>query len=1231
MAYQVYLRRLEVHGFKAFAERQRFEFGNGMSVLVGPNGSGKSNVADAIRWALGEQSSKQIRARKTEDVIFSGSDRRRQMGMAEVTLTLDNSEGWMPIDFAEVSVTRRAHRSGDNEYLINGQQVRLSDVLDLFRRAQVGQNSYAHMSQGLVDEVLTLRPGERRELIEEAADLRRHRHQLTLSERRLVETRDNLGHVRMLIREVEPRLRQLERQSRKAERYQGFASELSEALQVYLEYELRDAREVQTASQATHDQKSRGFAEGQSKMTQLERRLEGLVTALEERRAALETAQQSERRSAEEGLRLEQAVALAEQRLQLIGERSVELEAAVAAAPAEASEPENDETSLAALAATVEQARSELARERAALTAADETTRMILRELGEMEARRARLEAEREDAERRIGEQSRERVRREHERTTASSRFEQLSGELRLYRKRSPERRRTIIRLVNRQRETRAARDAAEAALERAQAEQELSAGALRDAEASLHALEERHALLDQLTESMETAQGGSRAVIEAGQPSDEKSPREPLAGVVDLVSRLIQVPSGLEAAIEAALAEHLSAVVVEREEDAIAAIEYLRSEETGATTVYPLDRLEHVYPVNIFNERGVVGVAARLVKTEQRYRPLVDTLLGRVIVVEDLKVAQQMVRRGLGSVVTRDGVLLRMNGSVYGGKGTSGAEQFGLRRELESLPERRDAAMVLASSARGSADRAERVVTEARAAIVVARDVLDPVDIEARVFEQERARERRVHGQALSDLRSLRSVLDHDERVDEQAQETRTRLDQTEESLTAVAESITTLRDRSTSIATERDEAAARVDEATRTLASRETEHRSETTWRQEREQERHTARERLEQQRTQLATLTREQQDLELSLQDYRQRLANNRSARTKAQEAVGPAHASVAQREEEERELTTSRHDLQRTLLQAEREMLTSETTVREQAQRVTMLLGQVEEENMELLEDGRVIPRIVEAAVAALEDAVDDEVAAAEPAKAVAEAPVQVELPVSIAGSVEVDIPELRERIHELRASIRSLGPVNLEALEDLSEEAERHEFLAGQTDDLEAAEVELRDAIRELRKLIRERFIETFEVVNERFGEYFTRFFGGGQAELRLLQDEDDPESEPGVEIYAQPPGKRVASLNVLSGGERSMTSVALLFSLLAVNPAPMVVLDEVDAALDEANVGRFVDTLKELRERTQFVVISHNRTTIEAGDAIYGVSMGDDSTSQVLSLMVEQATEAVAV
>ena len=1221
----MYLRRLEVHGFKAFADRQRFEFGDGMTVIVGPNGSGKSNVADAIRWALGEQSARQLRARKTEDVIFSGSDKRRQMGMAEVTITLDNSDGWMPIDYNEVSVTRRAHRSGDSEYLINGQQVRLSDVLDLFRRAQVGQNSYAHMSQGLVDEVLAMRPGERRELIEEAADVRRHRHQLTLSERRLTETRDNLGHVRMLIREVEPRLRQLERQSRKAEKYQVLASELSDGLQVFFEHELRDATESHTATKAAHDQRSRAFAEARSKMSQLERRLEGLATALEEHRATLATAQTGERTLAEEGLRLEQAVALAEQRLQLIGERREELEVAIATAPPGAEDPDEDQTALATLAATVEQARSTLAREREALTSADETTRTTLRELAESEARRARLEADREDAERRIAEQSREHARQEHERGAAAERFEILSADLRAYRQRSPERRSTAIRLSQRATEARCRRDGAESGLDRAQLDHEQGARRLRDAEAELGALEQRHELLEQLTASLETAQGASRAVIEAGRDDAEEND-EPLEGVIDLLSRLIRVPNGLEAAIEAALAEHLSAVVVEREDDALAAIDYLRTAEAGAATVYPLDRIEHVFPVNLFNERGVIGVAARLVRTDQQYRPLVDTLLGRVIVVDDIKVAQQMVRRGLGSVVTRDGVLLRPNGSIYGGRSGSGSEQFGLRRELEALPEYISAARERLTTAQARVERAERVVTDARVVIVSARDDLDVVDVEVRTSDQERARERRANGQLLSELRALRAVMNRDAQAEEAATATRLRLDNAVDSLGTLEVSIATLRDRSASIASERDGVAARLDEATLTLASREAEHRAETTRRQEREAERRRIREQLEQQRSQFATLTREHQDLELSLQDYRARLANSRKARTEAQEAVGPANAAVAEREMEERELSATRHDVQRTLLDAERELLTSEATVREQALRVQQLREQIDEEGMEVHEDGSVRPQIIEASVEALDDAIEDELDDSDDEDGGEAEVVQVEmeLPAAIAGGAEVDIPQLRERIHELRGAIRALGPVNLEALEDLSEEQERHDFLVGQVEDLEAAEVELREAIRELRTLIRERFVKTFDEVNTRFGEYFTRFFGGGKAELRLLQTEDEPVAEPGVDIFAQPPGKRISNLNILSGGERSMTSVALLFALLSVNPAPVVVLDEVDAALDEANVSRFLETLRELRDRTQFVVISHNRATIESGDAIYGVSMGDDSSSQILSLLVEQ-------
>ena len=321
----MHLRSLELHGFKAFADRQRFEFGPGITVIVGPNGSGKSNVADAIRWALGEQSARQIRAKRTEDVIFSGSERRRAMGAAEVTLTLDNTEGWMPVEYSEVAVTRRADRSGENEYRVNAQRVRLGDVLDLFRRAQVGQNSYAMMSQGLVDEVLALRPRERRGLIEEAADLGRHRHQLALAERRLTATRDNLGSARLLLREIEPRVRQLERQSRRAERYRELARELADVLSLYLETELRSAQEALAATRAEHDQRQEAFQKAREELREAQERASELERQRGTLAAALTEAEAGERTLEGRVRELEQEQALSSQRDELLATRASEL------------------------------------------------------------------------------------------------------------------------------------------------------------------------------------------------------------------------------------------------------------------------------------------------------------------------------------------------------------------------------------------------------------------------------------------------------------------------------------------------------------------------------------------------------------------------------------------------------------------------------------------------------------------------------------------------------------------------------------------------------------------------------------------------------------------------------------------------------------------------------------------------------------------------------------------
>ena len=1245
----MYLRRLETKGFKSFADRQIFEFGPGMTVIAGPNGSGKSNVADAIRWALGEQSTKQLRARKTEDIIFSGSDKRRQLGMGEVSIILDNSEGWMPIDFEEVSVTRRAHRSGDTQYLINNQIVRRSDVLDLFRRAQVGQNSYAHMSQGLVDEVLALRPGERRELIEEAADVRRHRHQLTLSERRLTQMRDNLGHVRMLIQEVEPRLRSLARQSRRAERYQELAGELAEALQVYFEHELRAAREGQTAAQATHDQHGQAFADTRKQLTSTAERLSDLERIAADRRLALDQAQAHERELAEEGLRLEQAVALAEQRLELITEQRAELQRALAA------EPEVDDEAkssigalLETLTARVAEATAELERHRAALGEADAAARETLRELGVAEASRARLEAERDDARRRLEEIVAEETHRRERLDSARERIAELRGEL-------DAARRTGSELRDRQQSTsltasnaRERRRGAEQAIDQAQRVAASAADAERDARAVLQLIDDRIALLETLAETVPSGISGSQAILDAANDED---PEQALQGIVGLIARLLRVPDGLERAIEGALAEHVAAVVVERREDAIAAVQRLREQGAGSVLVYPLDEIAHVYPLNLFNERGVIGIAAKLVRTEQRYRPLIDTLLGRVIVVEDQATAEAMLRRGLGSVVTRDGLLLRPGGAIYGGSGGIAVGQFSLHRELEALPEERAqaATAVEAASARAATTTAD--VERIRGILDISSTEADGSSVALREIESELLAAERRDGELQTEANGLQRTLQEDVNSEQAAAAIRQRLAEAEHSLITVAARITELRDGSTAVGTERDIAAERVTNATQSLADVEAERRALIAQRQEREAARQRALDQREQRRTQLATLQREHEDLELSLQDRRGKLANSRIARTAAQESVGPAHAALSQIEQESRSLGAQRSDAQTAQLTAERELLQSENELRRWHERVQALLEEVVEERMEVQPDGRVTPLPPqppsEGATGSGSDdgeTADEETAdeAADDPESLVLAPIAAETngaggaPDAIRGGAEVDLDELRTRITDLRRKIHGLGPVNVEALQDLSEERERHDFLTAQIADLEAAEVELRGAIRDLKRLISKRFVEIFALVNERFGDYFTRFFGGGRAELRLVEtshdaaaDEDDDEApeepaEPGVEIVAQPPGKRIASLNVLSGGERAMTSVALLFALLSVNPAPVVVLDEVDAALDEANVGRFLVTLRELQDRSQFIVISHNRRTIEAADAIYGISMGEDSTSAVLSLKLAE-------
>jgi chromosome segregation protein len=625
---------------------------------------------------------------------------------------------------------------------------------------------------------------------------------------------------------------------------------------------------------------------------------------------------------------------------------------------------------------------------------------------------------------------------------------------------------------------------------------------------------------------------------------------------------------------------------------------------------------MPHIYPLNLFNERGVVGVAARLVRVDQRYRPLIDTLLGRVIVVDGLEVATRMVRRGLGSVVTRDGVLLRQGGSMYGGRTGAGAETFSVIRELETIPAEIEQAQLAEERARARLSRSQDAVEDARDAVAAARKLVDEAEERRRLQEEARTRLRRDLGSLSGQMRLAHAALREDGTEGSAAAEARARLGALQGELVEVAAEIAKLRDRSSAVSAERDQVSERVTAAAAALAAAEGERDAARTRRTLRAEEQRAARERLEQRKELLAAVRREAEDIELSLRDLRAQVANNRTALAAAEAAVGPAHSRLAEALGEQRELGATRGDVQNRLFAAERDMLTSDAALRQAVSHRQMLRQQIADEGLEVALDGTVRP----APPAPQPSLEDDAPSAAAPG-------LEAVVIRAAAGGADVDPEELRSRITDLRASIRNLGPVNIDALDDLSEERERHDFLTHQVSDLEAAEAELRIAIRDLEKLIRARFDETFGIVNKNFQMYFERFFGGGSAELQIVEPEEEG-GDAGVEIFAQPPGKRIASLTVLSGGERSMTSVALLFALLSVNPAPVVVMDEVDAALDEANVGRFVDTLRELLGRSQFIIITHNRRTTESADIIYGISMGEESTSQVLSLNLEDLPRA---
>ncbi|MFN2244436.1 MAG: chromosome segregation protein SMC [Anaerolineae bacterium] len=1190
------LKHLELQGYKTFASRTGFIFDSGITAVVGPNGSGKSNIADAIRWVLGEQSYRTLRGKRTEDMIFSGSAQRARLGMASASMTFDNADSWLPIEFSEVTITRRAYRSGENEYLLNGSRVRLRDITELLAKSGLARRTYTVIGQGLVDAVLSLRADDRRALFEEAAGITLYQAKRADALSRLEETRSNLLRVNDIINEIAPRLRRLEREAERAEHHALLTRQLEGQLRTWYGYQWRqEQRNLLRTRDALNRREARVIRRRQdlenlddrvavlrTRQGQLREQLAAWHKESSELRGQLEEVQRDlavwrERARLLARRRDEVLAELAELEVQAqaLGERIVHAEGEVEGARETLQQKESAAAKAQASLDTHEEQRASMAGQ-----VADGQSRLLdlATRLGDRRNRLAQLDERRN---------SLAQERDEHRSVIAE--LEAAAGELRS-RIQGLEAEQTRLQSENAALEAEAAQ--VEETRRKTEEQQDELRGSLAEAQRILERLQARHDSLTRLRQEGEGLHAGVRSLVQSSHK---------LPGIIGTVVQLLQVPAEYEVAIEVALGGHLQDLVVASWADAEKAIAFLREGRRGRATLLPLDTVRPVQRLELPEVPGLVGVAADLVQAEGRLAPVVEMLLGRTFVTVDLKAARRAFEQFKGGfqIVTLAGEVLRSSGSVTGGQGQSQAQGQVLAREREwrELPGQIAGNQRHCQEIQDTLDKAvalgEETRTQLAALAARARELDTALDQAA---SGRRDLERDAEGLAAQRTWRLGMVSQLDREAGE--------LDGAERSFREELERLSAEKDR-----VEGEIAAAQAEldglrgEA---LYQRLSEARTAEAIARGRWENRQAALDSLRQGESQLKTQIEAKRqrvtELDAEQSSLSQQIGSQASRErvilgwlSSLAHKVDPAEEEVASLEGEREELEMEEGSLRSYLREAESGYSEALLAHNRQEDRLERLRRQI-------MDDFGLVDM--------------------EPTEGLAEQrPLPMGELVSYLPMVEI-LPEgLEDDIHQIKAQLRRMGAVNPGAPDEYSEVLDRYTFLTTQATDLEEAATSLREVIAELDDLMRREFLATFELVAARFRENFTQLFGGGTARLILTDTEDV--SLTGVDIVARPPGKRQQTLALLSGGERSLTAVALIFALLEVSPPPFCVLDEVDAMLDEANVKRFRDALQSLSESTQFIVITHNRGTIQAADTIYGVSMGNDSVSQVVSLRLE--------
>lgn len=1242
----MYLKKLESFGFKSFADRTELGFPSGMTSIVGPNGCGKSNVVDAFKWIFGEQSAKGLRGAEMKDVIFNGTLHRKPTGFAEVTVVFDNAERFFAVDFAEVAITRRLYRSGESEYLINRERCRLKDIKELLMDTGIGRTSYSILEQGKIDVLLQASQYDRRIVFEEAAGISKYRAKKAETLRALTRVEDNLTRLNDILEEVDKRVTRLKAQASKARRYRRYSERLKElrvraavegfkksletrtevACRLYWsQFQIRRAESVLAALNSALDAQARDRQSLADRLRDLREKQSSEQVLVERTHQRIEHGRQ----------RLEELEEEQERKQNTIQETTAALDGLRAQLADEAKELETVRGEIEALGEVLSLRSEERDSLRQANECLQETVRQQKDQLVSILQSRARVANEVVQLESEISSLDSRRRR-------LQSTIDELEEARKLEGEKAESEHKGLSGLYDKIRGRESVRDELESAIEELTAQ----SGTLQESlEEQLSLLSQRRSRLDVLETLEKNLEGVGRGVREILQKEGEL---EEIGNVHGLLASLVQVEHKYARAVEGVLGAHAQAFVVETQDGALGLIDLAREEEIDAVEVICLDRVDMLPDADFSPHDGVFGRLRDLVDVEEPFGELLDRLLANVLVVRDFDTALSLSRNGLRPfrLVTLDGEMIE----PWGAFALNGKTEFGLisrRSEMEEL-----AAQVAELTEKESQRRSE--LSAVRIETASKREELDGLNGEVAALSREVAQREEKISQTTREIDRLEreASLAREELAEIEADCARRNTER--EGLDSRLKEVDGGRERCEHLIRSHESEAVEAGEKLQTAEESLTRSRLELAQAQKREEGLGELLRRQEGTREEkeeaLQSLTADTEGIRVRRQDGDEQLKASSTEFEQASARLASLSELLEAEEETDRESQLVEQRFQKEIdhVRSEVDRLNREresAQLRDQEERHqrNTIVERIDEEYgidlTQLLGWEKVVLANEAAVVARTRPEESQDSSPSEPegeAEGEAKEPVVTEDTSEAVAAIVADMPPearflvvdpewdsdaARQEIKKLQDSMRRMGSVNLEALEELEELEERFVFQQAQRDDLTQSAANLRQIIDEINHTSREKFLETFKEVQSHFSELFRKCFGGGKAELLLEESVDVLDS--GIEIVARPPGKKISSLSLMSGGEKTMTTLALLFAIFRARPSPFCILDEVDAPLDDENVRRFIVLLKEFQEDTQFIVVTHNKATMAEADTLYGVTMQEPGVSTKVAVELE--------